>query len=64
MLNPIGFCFGEIKTFVRNETALYPSLDLPDAALRGLNSMNSINLAGYFRHIDENCVLSLQNGDF
>ena len=35
MLNPIEFCFGKIKAFVRNRTALGPSLDLPDTTLGG-----------------------------
>ena len=64
MLNPIEFCFGKIKTHIRNNTSNNPNLSLLDAVFQGIESITEEDLCGYFRHIENNCVLALQNEDF
>ncbi|KAF7684892.1 hypothetical protein CDIK_4359, partial [Cucumispora dikerogammari] len=64
MLNPIEFCFGKVKTIIRNHIRDHEKQSFALSIVDAMNQITHADMTGYFTLIRRNCGRALDKRDF
>ncbi|KAF7685062.1 hypothetical protein CDIK_4189, partial [Cucumispora dikerogammari] len=64
MLNPIEFCFGKVKTIIRNHIQANHDQSFSTSIVNAMNQITQSDMIGYSTLIRRNCGKALDRRDF
>ncbi|KAF7693633.1 hypothetical protein CDIK_2237 [Cucumispora dikerogammari] len=64
VLNPIEFCFGKVKTNIRNHIQTKHNQSFSMSIVNAMNQITQSDIIGYFTLIRRNCEKALDRRDF